>query len=76
MSKEDFIGPVRPYRGVNWSPQRAAFNQNMQSFLNKVSLIVSLETNGKIDQEEAYQRMKALWKTLKRSKKGLLEPDS
>ncbi len=69
------MGPSSPYRGKEWTPQRLAFNKNMQTFLNKVSLIVSLETNGKIDQEEAYRRMKALWKTLKRSKKGLTPPD-
>ena len=38
---------------------------------NRIGLICGLESGGKISQEEAYDRIKQLWKQLKQSKKNL-----
>jgi hypothetical protein len=49
------------------------FEENLQEFAAKVGIIVGLESNtsSEIDEAEAYRRIKALFKKLKRSKKGL-----
>lgn len=47
------------------------FNANLQEFAHKVGYIANLETSGKLSPEEAYKRIKTLWKQLKRSKKKL-----
>ncbi|NEP61964.1 MAG: hypothetical protein F6K31_34280 [Symploca sp. SIO2G7] len=70
--KDDFIMPRAPYRG-EFTPERMVFNANLQEFANKVSLICNLETGGKISSEDAYSRIKRLWKELKASKKSLLD---
>jgi hypothetical protein len=59
------------YRGRDWSPQRLMFHQNLESFADRVGLIVGLQSNGKISQEEAYTEIRKIWKNLKESK-GLL----
>ena len=59
------------YRGEDWSPERLMFHQNLETFAEKVGLIVGLQGNGKITQEEAYAQIKRIWKSLKQSK-GLL----
>jgi hypothetical protein len=64
------------YRGSDWSPQRLAFHQNLESFAERVGLIVGLQSNGKLSQEEAYAQIRQIWKDLKGSKDTLLsEPD-
>ncbi len=70
--KDDFIMPHAPYHG-EFTPEKMVFNANLQEFANKVSLICNLETGGKITSEEAYHRIKQLWKELKASKKALLD---
>lgn len=70
--KESFIMPRAPYHG-EFTPERMVFNANLQEFANRVSLICNLETGGKISSEEAYSRIKQLWKQLKASKKALLD---
>ena len=60
------------YHGKDWTPQRAAFHQNLEQFADRIGLIVGLQANGKISQEEAYEQIKSLWKTLKTSKNDLL----
>lgn len=70
---EDFINPHSKYRG-SFSPESMVFNRNLQEFTNKVSYIVALETNGKITPNEAYKKIKTLFKELKASKKNLLKP--
>ncbi len=60
------------FHGKNWTPQRAAFHQNLEQFADRIGLIVGLQANGKISQEEAYEQIKSLWKTLKISKNDLL----
>ncbi len=63
------------YRGDNWSPERLMFHQNLETFAERVGLIVGLQGNGKISQEEAYAQIKQIWKTLKQSKGFLIDRD-
>jgi len=53
------------------SPEEILFNENLQEFTVKVGHLCGLEANGKITPAEAYQRIRDLWKMLKRSKKNL-----
>ena len=61
------------FHGEDWSPQRAAFHQNLEQFADRIGLIVGLQGNGKVSQEEAYEQIKALWSQLKESRKDLLD---
>lgn len=70
--KDNFLNPRSRYRG-EFSPQALAFNANLQEFAHQVSLICGLETGGKLSSDEAYQRIRALWKGLKKSKQALLD---
>ena len=64
-------------RGADWSPERLVFHQNLETFADRVGLIVALQANGKLSQEQAYSRIRSLWKELKTSKDNLLDgPDS
>ncbi|MDJ0649252.1 MAG: hypothetical protein QNJ60_11155 [Xenococcaceae cyanobacterium MO_188.B19] len=72
--KENFINPTSKYHG-KFTPGNLAFNSNLQEFANQVSYICNLETNGKITPDEAYDKIKKLWKTLKNSKTELLDPN-
>jgi len=69
-SKDEFLYPHHPYRGEAY-PKNIVFNANLQEFAQKVSYICNLETSGKISSEEAYHKIKDLWKALKSSRKGL-----
>ncbi|WP_255110252.1 hypothetical protein [Synechococcus sp. RedBA-s] len=62
------------YHGDDWSPQRLAFHQNLERFADRVGLIVGLQSNGKLDQDQAYDEIRMLWKDLKVSKNGLEIP--
>jgi hypothetical protein len=68
--KDKFLNPRSRYYG-EFTPENLIFNANLQEFAQKVSIICNLETGGKISNAEAYDRIKALWKELKRSKKEL-----
>lgn len=70
--KENFTMPRATYHG-EFTPERMVFNSNLQEFANRVSLICNLETGGKITSEDAYGQIKKLWKSLKSSKKSLLD---
>ena len=48
------------------------FHQNLESFAERVGLIVGLQSNGKITQDQAYDQIRAIWKELKDSKDSLL----
>ena len=63
------------YRGADWSPERLAFHQNLESFADRVGLIVGLQSNGKLSQEGAYAEIRKLWKSLRSSKNNLLSED-
>lgn len=60
------------YRGEDWTPQRLAFHQNLESFAERVGLIVALQSNGKLSQEQAYAEIRSIWNQLKDSKSTLL----
>jgi hypothetical protein len=61
------------YRGNDWSPERLMFHQNLETFAERVGLIVALQSNGKISQEDAYAQIKHIWKSLKQSKDILID---
>jgi hypothetical protein len=61
------------YRGDDWSPERLVFHQNLESFADRVGLVVGLQANGKLSQEQAYAQIKQIWSQLKESKKSLLK---
>lgn len=60
------------YRGADWTPQRLAFHQNLESFAERVGLIVALQSTGKLSQEKAYAEIRRTWNQLKDSKSTLL----
>ena len=68
--RDKFFYPRSRYHG-EFSPENLAFNANIQEFAQKVNYICGLETNGKITPEQAYHRIKKLWKQLKHSKHNL-----
>jgi hypothetical protein len=49
------------------------FHQNLESFAERVGLLVGLQSNGKLSQEEAYAEIRKLWKDLKGSRGNLLD---
>ncbi|MDJ0509787.1 MAG: citramalate synthase [Crocosphaera sp.] len=67
---QEFLYPRYPYRG-EVKPENVVFNANLQEFAQAISYICNLETAGKIKPEQAYARIKQLWKNLKLSKKNL-----
>jgi hypothetical protein len=60
------------YRGDDWTPTSLVFHQNLESFAERVGLIVALQSNGKLSQEQAYDQIRTIWKKLGESKKDLL----
>jgi hypothetical protein len=68
--KDEFLYPRSTYRG-EFTPENLVFNSNLQEFAHKVGYICTLETSGKLSSAEAYDRIRELWKTLKRSRKEL-----
>jgi hypothetical protein len=65
--------PHSGYRGPDWTPERLMFHQNLESFAERVGLVVGLQSNGKVSQEQAYAEIRRIWKDLKESKDTLLE---
>jgi hypothetical protein len=70
VDPSDFLYPRSRYYG-KVQPESLVFNANLQEFAQHVSYICNLETAGKISSEEAYQKIRGLWKQLKHSKKEL-----
>jgi hypothetical protein len=70
--KDQFLFPRSNYHG-DFTPEKLTFNANLQEFAQRVSLLCSLETGGRISSEDAYDQIKDMWKQLKRSKKELLD---
>lgn len=68
--KSNFLYPRSSYHG-DFTPENLVFNANLQEFAQQVNYICNLETGGKLEPEDAYKRIKFLWKQLKRSKKEL-----
>ena len=52
-------------------PEEVIFDANLQEFATKVGFICALESNEKITAHEAYRRIKKLYKSLKKSRRGL-----
>ena len=52
---------------------RLMFDSNLHEFGIRVGLICALEQGGKFSQQRAYKEIRKLWKSLKRSKKGILD---
>ncbi|MGB3570996.1 MAG: hypothetical protein WBA01_03075 [Phormidesmis sp.] len=69
-----FLSPRYRYHG-EFTPENLAFNANLKEFAQRVVLICSLETGGKVSSAEAYSDIKKLWKELKASKKNLLKKE-
>ncbi len=70
VDKDDFIYPRSTYRG-EFTPENLVFDANLQEFAQKVAYTCALESSGKISQAEAYDRIRDVWKSLKRSRKEL-----
>ena len=68
--RDSFLFPRSNYYG-EFSPQQLTFNANLQEFAHRISYISGLQTGGKLSPDEAYSQIKALYKQLKQSKKGL-----
>jgi hypothetical protein len=61
------------YRSPDWTPKRLMFHQNLESFAERVGLLVGLQSNGKLSQDQAYAEIRKLWKDLKGSRGNLLD---
>lgn len=70
--KDNFLYPTGCYYG-EFTPQNFTFNANLQQFAQQVMYLCNLEANGKIEPEDAYDKIKKSWKQLKHSKKELLD---
>jgi hypothetical protein len=47
------------------------FDANLREFTNRVGIICALEAGHKLSPQDAYSRVKKLWKALKRSQHNL-----
>jgi|GEM_PF-6677388 len=53
------------------APEEMILGANLEEFAQRVSIIVSLESSGKIASDEAYSKIKKLWRQVKSSRKSL-----
>jgi hypothetical protein len=72
--KDKFLYPKTKYQG-DFTPEKLAFDANLQEFAQRVAILCSLETGGKMEPEEAYREIKGLWRKLKDSKANLLDAE-
>lgn len=70
VDQHKFFYPRSRYYG-KVKPENLVFNANLQEFAQQVSYVCNLETAGKLSPDEAYEKIRALWKQLKQSKKRL-----
>ncbi len=70
MNQSNLLCARSRYHG-NFTPANLAFNANLQEFAERVSLIVGLETGGKLSPQAAYDQIETLRKILDRSKSQL-----
>ncbi|HEY9639225.1 MAG TPA: hypothetical protein V6C57_02010 [Coleofasciculaceae cyanobacterium] len=68
--RSSFFNPRGRYYG-KFTPEYLMFNANLQEFANRVSIICSLETGGKLTPEESFEQIQSLWQQLKQSKQEL-----
>jgi hypothetical protein len=52
------------------------FQSAMASFSHEISIVAALEVSGKVSEEEAYKRIRSLYKKLKRNRKELKSDQS
>lgn len=69
-SLQDFLYPHAHYHG-SVRPEQLVFNANLQEFAQRVGYVSGLHTGGKLSSDEAFEEVRQLWKTLKRSKQHL-----
>ena len=74
ITKQQMLYSHAVYRG-EFTPNLLLFNANLQEFSQKIGYISGLHTSGKLTSEQAYQRIQALWKDLKKFKKEILDED-
>jgi hypothetical protein len=70
VNQIDVLCPISRYWG-KFTPANLAFNANLQEFSHQVSLIVALETGGKLSPQAAYAQIEELRTMLYRSKQQL-----
>lgn len=70
VDKNKFLYPCNRYYG-QFKPENLLFNANLQEFAQRVSYIYNLENSGKLNPEEAYNRIESLWEQLQRTTKQL-----
>lgn len=63
------------YRGADWRPESLMLHQNLESFAERVGLIVAMQGSGKISQDQAFDAIKKLWKELKNSRDSIQNAD-
>ena len=63
------------YRGRDWRPERLLLHQNLESFAERVGLIVAMQGSGKISQDRAFSAIKKLWKELRNSRDAIQNSD-
>jgi hypothetical protein len=75
ISNEEFLNSISSYYGKpDFRPM--IFYSNLQEFANKVDLICTLQTGGKLSPEEAYVEIMKLWNELKASRDNLITGSS
>ena len=55
----------------NFYDRLSPFQCAMASFSHEISIVAALEVSGKISEEDAYKRIRALYKKLKKNRKEL-----
>ena len=56
-------------------PKDFIMDESLQSFASDIGIVCALEAGGKITPQEAYKKIKARWKELKKAKKALYPKD-
>ncbi len=69
-SARNFLYPHRSAASAN-RPQEIVFDANLQEFAQRVGYIASLETGGKLSQQESYRAIESLWRQLSQSREQL-----
>jgi hypothetical protein len=54
--RSNFFNPRGRYYG-KFTPEHLMFNANLQEFANRVGIICSLETGGKLTPEESFEQI-------------------
>lgn len=62
-----------PSDDKNIDPEEMMMRANLREFGQRIAMVCALEEGGKVSVEEAYDRIKQVWKRLKHSKKSLIQ---